>query len=341
MGSRYELFYSIYSIFYEYTKIPLSYLTLSKLIYPEVQSFGGRQTKIMTLLRYDPSKSDLNEMWKLEYGITKLKPNPDLGFDVDYDTIKKIQEDCIKLIRTRIINELVSERVSPTLFNAIWESLYALSGDIAVDIFWLRGEIVGWYRPNKDYLTGILKTGETPHSGIIKSLFKFLIKEGIESDHMAVQWTKRWLETKDLDSIDFKLYFEEINIPLSQLSGKSDHSTLTPNQKKLAREILYGLSCGRSWLTGDPIDLDDALVHHIRHNQFGDTLYGGFYDTLKNLAVIAGRAENLLVEGPYSGQWEDKLIKTWERLSRYHIDGIPPDHWSDENKVAFMKERHS
>ena len=65
----------------------------------------------------------------------------------------------------------------------------------------------------------------------------------------------------------------------------------------MAREITWVLSCGCSYKTGERIDFDKALLHHIRHNKFGDTLYGGFYDTLKNLACLKGDKEKSEVEG--------------------------------------------
>ena len=81
----------------------------------------------------------------------------------------------------------------------------------------------------------------------------------------------------------------------------------------MAKTILWSITCGRSWLTGEPISYDEALLHHIFHDPSGKTLYGADYEKFQCLAVLKGDKENKIVENNRRN-YEDLFIYMWQQF---------------------------
>lgn len=193
---------------------------------------------------------------------------------------------------------------------------------------------------NKLYLTGkVFGAGRNPADSIARKLLSLLVSEGVNPSHMAVQWTELFLRTRGLDTIDFNFYLNK----LSTLSGDriSDVSILTREQKYMAKTIIWGMTCGRSWLTGEEISYDESLLHHIFHDPAsGKTLYGADYERLNCLAVLKGDKENKAVEKDRE-KYEDLFIDLWHqfRMGNYK-EAV--SHWKNKQWINdFLRKRRS
>jgi len=82
------------------------------------------------------------------------------------------------------------------------------------------------------------------------------------------------------------------------------------------------------------------VLHHIRHNEYGDTLYGGFYETLPNFACLNGKAENNKADGEKRQKWEHTFIKMW-KLFKAGKFREAVSHWSKPYRDAFLRQRKS
>ena len=286
---------------------------------------------------------DLQLMFNLEYFINRMNANPTLGFTPTVNELKAIKMECTQFIReylfkTRDVNILIP----PTAFGMLWESLYALSdvqGGNPTSISEFSIHVTG----RENTIGGkIFSFGLNPYGYISQNIKLYLIQQGVNPKHIAFQWIDLHLKTRGAGTFNIDEYIKVLNKPLSAVSGSSSTSTMSSSQWSLAKDITWTMSCGRSWLTGNPIDRDDVLVHHILHDKtpspnYGKTLYGGFYDTIRNLAAIEGKSENQIVEGQRKWNIEALLIQTWVSL----LNGKPPSHWSKNNQQAFVKQRRS
>ena len=339
-GVRFQLIYSFYKILVEKTGKYYNTEVFSQILFQD-----PGKSKVLKRTP-DPAIRDLNEMWKLEDLINKLRPNRELGFDNDGRTItdidkviKEIQFESKKLIRSAVMKQLHGS-LSPVAVLMIWESLNALSKKGREMSFAALSQEIDLHG-SKLYLTSkVFGAGRNPADSVAESLLKLLEREGVSSDDMSVQWTQLFLDTRGLNMIDFDFYLNELTLAAAN-TRVSDKSVLNPEQKLLARTIVYALTGGRSWKTGKEISYDEALVHHIRHGSNGKTLYGGVYDTLKNFACLKGDKENRDVEGAKRQQWEATFIYMWKQFKAGNWKEAVK-HWPNRaDRTDFLRERRS
>ncbi len=293
----------------------------------------------------DPAIRDLNEMWKLEDLINKLRPNRELGFDNDGRTItdidkviKEIQFESKKLIRSAVMKQLHGS-LSPVAVLMIWESLNALSKKGREMSFAALSQEIDLHG-SKLYLTSkVFGAGRNPADSVARSLKGLLEREGVSNDDMAMQWTQLFLDTRGLSMIDFDFYQRELTLAAAN-TRVSHRSVLSTEQNLMVRTIVYALSGGRSWKTGKRISYDEALVHHIRHGSNTLTLYGGVYDTIKNFACLDGNEENLEVERTDKQKWENIFIYMWKQFKAGNWEEALK-HWEKADRIDFLRDRRS
>jgi len=342
LGKRYFLVYNLLNVFQKYTHIFYSNEVFSKLL-------SQKKSIIDTLFKTpNPARTEINSLWNLEYYISHLKNNKLLNFDVNKDTIEKIQVDCKKVIRSYMLdNKYISKTLDPSVFNVIWESLHAIS-DIDGNqktIADLSKDLIG----DKEYISKMFRNGGSLLPEHLKNLISLLSRKGVDSNHMAVQWTKECLTKGSSIShnlISLEIYFKDLLTTTGLLKDvkTAKKSCLTPAQAIKYRKALWLLTGHRSWYSGKILDsFDDVLVHHIRHDSTGKTLYDDkhnairFFDSLINLVPLSiSEGENQLVEGKKRLEWEAKFIDTWEKLKKGELDDLF-DWWDLEDRIDLQK----
>lgn len=328
------VFYKIARIFYFYTKKFFGIDELSQIIF-HISRDNGIFHYIL-----GSSLKQFNVLWYVEYHLSKLKPNPKFGFIVKLDVLKEIRKKCIRIIRHHIKNnkQIINERG----FILIWETLYVLSEIYGrpYKIEELSDEIapIHHFDPRSFLRRNIFRYKFNFNNYIAKSILR-VVGSLIPREHRLIQWIKLYLKTRGLDSIDFELLYYEITRKISY-NDVLEKTSLSKIQKNWALTIVWGLTCGRSWLSGKKISFSNSLLHHIRHNDLGKTLYGGFYDTLLNFACLEGDKENSAVEGNDFRKWEERFIKIWEFI-RTGNPKLYPSFWEECSKEEFLNERKS
>ena len=329
-GSRFYTLYTLYKLLYEKTGTTFSTEDFSEIMF-------GQRSKSQVLLRTPtPAIRDLDTMWGLEYGVTHINPRPDLGFNPDTNTLEDLMSESKKIVRENFISQLPSS-LSPVTSIMILESLHALSdqkgskvslGDLS--------EVIDRHGSKLFLISKVFGAGRNPHDDVAKSLLTHLIKEGVGRDHMAVQFTEMFLNTRGLAFIDFDFYLKELN--LASNTRQASKSVLSVERKYMAKTIVWGLTAGRSWITGEKMFYDESILHHIRHGANGRTLYGGTYDTLKNFAAVT-HGENVgEVEGKKRQYYEDLFIYMWDMFKQGKFKEATM-HWEDNNlQMEYLRE---
>jgi len=108
-----------------------------------------------------------------------------------------------------------------------------------------------------DYLSKyVFGRGKNPDDWFAPRLIEILTREGVSSDHMAVQWTELYLETRGLGYIDFDFYLDKFKL----LSGDrvSDEAIVKSGTQEhhMALTVAYTMSGGRSWMIGEKISFE-------------------------------------------------------------------------------------
>lgn len=335
-GSRCYMLYLFYKLLCDKTNMFFSIGDFSEIMF-------GNRDKASVLMRIPtPAIRDLNQMWTIEYMITHIKANKRLGFNPGEGTLNDIIKEATIIVRKNFISQ-VSEALSPVAVIMILESLKALSE--------IRGYRVSFNElsklidrnQNKLFITRMLASGRSAPRAATMRLLELLTSEGVNPDHMAIQFVELFLNTRGLAHINFDFYLRELNVVLD--SRQTSKTTLTQEKRLMARSIVWGLTAGRSWITGEKMTYDQTVLHHVRHDPNGKTLYGGYYDTLKNFAAVRGDKENKLVEGVDQQKYETIFIYMWEmfkqgefRKATMHWDPIFQDEFiKDLNSIRYLK----
>jgi hypothetical protein len=193
---------------------------------------------------------------------------------------------------------------------------------------------------NKLYLTGkVIGAGRNPADSVVSNLLSLLVSQGVSPNDMSVQWTEMFLKTRGIEFIDFDFYKKELTF----LSGQrvASKSILTREQSYMAKTIVWGLTCERSWLTGEKISYDDTLLHHVYHDSStGKTLYGTDYETLNCLVALDGDKENKQVEGANWKYYQDRFIYMWQQFKVGNFKEATK-FWNEQCQNEFLMERKS
>jgi hypothetical protein len=121
----------------------------------------------------------------------------------------------------------------------------------------------------------------------------------------------------------------------------SSNSILTREQSYMAETIVWGLTCERSWLTGEKVKYDETLAHHIYHDPTtGKTLYGTDYETLNCLVALKGDKENKQVEGANWKKYQDRFIYMWQQFKKGNFYEAAR-FWNKPYRDEFLIERKS
>ena len=336
-GGRTTLMYEIYDVFYKYTGTPFDISVLSRLIFPRARvNILGRMPT-----RHSNKKRDVQTMFKLEYSINRMKKNTALGFTPTKKVLDKIKMECTQIIRKYMFgNGDINSRLPKSAFNMLWSSFYALSdaqGGIPVSI-----ETVSRAVSVKHNVRTIDKQffnfGKPPYGQIGRNLKLYLTRQGVHPNDIAIQWIDEYLKERGSKTIDIDIYDKILSKKLSGPSGRASETTLSENDILSMELLTWTMSCGRSWMTGEEISRDEVLAHHISHDKrTGKTLYGGFYETMRNFAAVKGPYENKIAEGHRKWQIEAELIEAWVRL----LNGEAPSHWPSNYRRDFLKDRKS
>lgn len=341
-GYRYQMFYSLYLLLYE--KIHTDKIfTVEE--FSEI--FFGKPAQVMGLIKTDPLKKDLDTLWMLEYQVSKMKDresrNKELGFAPKAETLKEIIFEAKKIIRAEFTRQ--TKGISPIAVNMILDSLYALSEKRGFLDFNAFSELTT-YNFYGEYLSAqIFGKERNPPNKYADAIRRVLAREGLDSEHMAVQWTELYLQTKGFKYLDFEFFIDKFKL----LSGDrvSDEAIVrsgTP-EHHMALTITYLMTGGRSWMTGELIDFDKALLHHILHDASG-TLYGVDYENKYQYFACLddSKGENQKVEKRSKQQyWEDKFIYMWQQFKAGNYKEAT-EHWNDldpQNQKDFLRERRS
>jgi hypothetical protein len=180
----------------------------------------------------------------------------------------------------------------------------------------------------------IFGDGRNPHDSVVQRLLKYLVSEGVSKNSMAVTFTEMFLETRGLAYIDFDFYMKELNLALKTQQGSE--SVISTDKVHLAKTIVWGITAGRSWDTGEILPFDDSILHHIRHGPNGLTLHGGFYETLKNFALVTS-SENKKAEGIDKQIYEDRFINMWEMFKQGKFKEATK-HWDKTLQTEYLRE---
>ncbi|KKN19070.1 hypothetical protein LCGC14_0949360 [marine sediment metagenome] len=113
----------------------------------------------------------------------------------------------------------------------------------------------------------------------------------------------------------------------------------------MAKTVVWGISGGRSWLTGGKISYDEAWVHHIMHDPItGKILYGLDYENrFSCFAAVKGNKENKEVEGLDWKVHEDRFVYMWEQFRAGNYKEAT-NHWNrftPHRQADFLRERRS
>jgi hypothetical protein len=225
----------------------------------------------------------------------------------------------------------------------ILESLHALSEKRGFLNFKEFSQIVT-FNSYGSYLTAkVFGFGRNPGDWFAPRLLSILAREGVDSDHAAVRWTQLYQSTRGLEELDFDFYLEKFKL----LSGDriSESPILSKQEKHMALTIAYALTGGRSWMTGEKLSFDEAMLHHILHDENGYTLYGMDYENRFEYFVCLNKdGENAKMEGTTVRQyWEDKFIFMWQQFKAGNYKAAT-EHWNDfnpQNQMDFLRVRKS
>jgi hypothetical protein len=276
-------------------------------------------------------------MWTLEYMITQIKANKKLGFNPSEGTLNEIRNEITGIIRKNFISQ-VSEALSPVAVIMILESLKALSEVRGYRVSFNELSTLINRNENKLFITRMFGSGRAPPRAATMRLLSLLTSEGVNPNHMAVQFVELYLNTRGLAHINFDFYLRELNFGLE--SVQTLKTTLTQEKRLMAKSIIWGITAGRSWITGEKMTYDQTILHHIRHDANGKTLYGGIYDTLTNFAAVRGDKENKLVEGVEQQKYETIFIYMWEMFKQGKFREATM-HWNPIIQDEFIKELNS
>ncbi len=342
-GYRTGMLYSLYSFLYEKTGIAYKVAEFSNII------FGDKEKAITLLKTPNPSVKDLDQLWTLEYLVSKMKPNAKLKFMPSEAVLEDLVFESKKVIRREFIRQTRS--LSPVAVNMVLDSLYILSEKHGFYSFRKFSKQVTHSRIS-DYLSHyVFGPGKNPGDWFPRRLLEVLAGEGISSDHMAVQWTELFAETRGISFLDFDFYLNKFKL----LSGDrvSDTAVVKSGSQEhhMALTITYAMTGGRSWMTGEKISFDNALLHHVLHDENGKTLYGVDHENkYSNFACLNGKPnlngdiENNRAERRFERQyWEDKFLDMWRMFKDGNFKGAI-EHWNNYNpqyQRDFLRERHS
>jgi hypothetical protein len=306
-GRRFQLLYSLYSLVTEKTGQYYTQGAFSKILF-------GKEDKVSILLRTpNPMIGDINSMWTLEYLATQAKPRPRLGFNPNKETLKSIIDETKKIIHKTITNQ-ISGSLSPLAVKMIFDSLYALSEKGGFYNLGRLSKLIDRHE-SKLYLVGkVLGAGRNPADSVVSTLLELLVTEEVSAEHEAFKSANLFLQTRGLEYLDFDFYVKKF----IELSGPrvSDSSILSPEEVLMAKTIVWGISGGRSWVTGEQINYDETVLHHILHDPKSHlTLYGLDHENKFSYfaAVTAGENTGEL-EGKNKKVHENELLYMWEQI---------------------------
>ncbi len=301
--------------------------------------FFSTKQRVHGLITKDPKRRDLNTLWLLEYLVSTMKErvgvNRKLGFAPREKKLETIIFEAKKIIRAEIIRQTKS--MSPVAVNLILDSLYALSEKLGFLDFQAFSELTT-YNSYGEYLSDqIFGKGRNPPEKYVNQLRSVLIREGISSDHMAVQWAELFLQTKGFKYLDFEFYIDKLKL----LSGNRESDT--PIIKSgtetyyMALTVTYAMTGGRSWKTGEKLDFDEVMLHHIMHDANGLTFYGVDYENkYEYFACLKKDGENREVEKASEKRyWENTFANMWSSLKSRDYGALRRAlaHWENDLMV--------
>ena len=111
----------------------------------------------------------------------------------------------------------------------------------------------------------------------------------------------------------------------------------------MAKTIVWGITGGRSWLTGEQIDYDDTKLHHILHdpNPPYKTLYGLDHENKYSyFAAVTGDENSGVLEGENKKVWENKLLFMWEQFKAGNF-AEATKYWDKKLRAEFLMQRQS
>ena len=346
-GRRFLLLYSLYSMVTKKLNTKSRAILFGKKAgqYYTMQEFSeilfGKKKVVSGLLETpNPKVKDINTMWTLEYLATQTKPRPRLGFNPDKETLKFIREEAQKIIHKAITDQM-GEGMNLLAVKMIFDSLRALSenGDF-YDIPRLS-EQIGRDR-NRRYLTNkVFGPNRNPADSAVTALLELLIREGINEEHEAYKSANLFLQTRGLKYLDFDFYARKFR----GLSGPkvSDRSILSPSEVDMAKTIVWGITGGRSWLTGELINYDKTKLHHILHNPNNNdlTLYGLDHENkFSYFAAVTGDENSGILEGKNKKVLENQLLFMWEQFKAGNF-AEATKYWDDDLRAEFIMQRQS
>jgi len=135
---------------------------------------------------------DLETLWKLEYLISdmwnRIDRNKELGFAPKYKTLSTIIFEAKRINRAEFIRQVKS--ISPIAVNMLFDSLYTLSEKFGYLDFKKFSRLTT-YNSYELYLTKeVFRRGRNPSDNYATNLLEVLVREGVSSDHTAVQWAQ-------------------------------------------------------------------------------------------------------------------------------------------------------
>jgi uncharacterized membrane protein YidH (DUF202 family) len=335
-GYRFQLLYSIYNILCKKMNKFYSINTFSEI-------FFGKGRFVHTILqRPDPRLNVLNTYLMMEFAISRLEANKDLGFKAKDSVILEIQSECRPIIRSAVIREF-QPVLNPVSVSMIWESILAFSEKYNryISVNDVSEKIFKTANPRTSLIWYLTSQRPIP-SGVATNLHNLLVRKGIAKDHMAVQWTELFLKTRGLQYIKFDVVMNVLDL-VSTEARTSTISVLSSARVDMFTEIVWGLTCGRSWLTGEEVSFDDAVLHHVLHDPItGLTLYGAAYESsIENYAMLTKKQNIGDVEKPSEKLRYQALFKyMWEKLKEGDFRAATA-HWKKPYQTAFLRERTS
>ncbi|UCC18272.1 MAG: hypothetical protein JSV62_09140 [Promethearchaeota archaeon] len=193
-------------------------------------------------------------------------------------------------------------------------------------------------------LTTLLSAGINPPDWVAHKILNLLVDKGIANDHPAVKWTQLYLKTKGMEYINFESSYKILS-QLSSDAPTSSKSILSPGQKDMVKRIIWDLTGGRSWETGEFIPYDQAVPHHILHDPTtGKTLYGPKWENKFEYFALLSKKRNLEIENVYDRRKTQALFTyMWEQFKVGNFKAATA-HWNQydsKRQSDFLKERSS
>ncbi len=256
-GSRFQILYSFYKILCDKTNTFYNFGDFSEIL------FGNPDKASVFLRTPTPAIRDLDQMWTLEYMVSKMKVNTRLGFNPSAETLSEIKNEVIGIIRKNFISQ-VSQGLPPEAVIMILESLKALSEVREHRVSFKELSLEIDKNENKLFLSRMFGSGRATPRAVTLRLLAVLTSEGVNPDHMAFQWAELYLNTRGLAHINFDYYLRELTTVVDHTPATT--SQITQKNRLMAKSITWGLTAGRSWLTGEKMSYDQTILHHIRHD---------------------------------------------------------------------------